>query len=204
MYQKAIILFFFALFFLSTVSAQREGFQQYTSNGVLGQSGLVMIPTAQLAVDRAIVAGWSYIPIQATVREFSQLNNLPEFIHSARLNFLPFLELSIRFTKTKDVVELGDRSIFARVQLLKETGKRPAVAIGAHDLFGQVPHYHSVYTVVSKHFSLKKDLILGGHLGYGISTREEVQNEQLQGVFGGSTLRYRFAEIGLEYDGVKT
>ncbi|MEL7021684.1 MAG: YjbH domain-containing protein, partial [Bacteroidota bacterium] len=192
------------LIYVSTSNAQDTHFSQYTSSGMLGQTGLVLVPTAQLSTDRAIAVGWSYIPLPSTVRDISTNIGEPEFARSARINFLPFVELSIRFTKTKEINELGDRSIFARIQLLRETDKRPAFAIGAHDIVGQVPHYHSFYAVTTKHFNMNNGMIVGGHLGYGLKTRDNARNEQLLGLFGATTLRYRFVEAGLEYDGANT
>lgn len=195
-----VIIKILALFSLSLV-AQTNFNSPLISSGVLGQSGLVLIPTAHLSADRSLSIGSSFVPRSATVRKVSSDKDAPEMVNFARINFLPFLELSIRFTKTEGINELGDRSIFARVQILQEKKHWPAIAIGAHDLFGQVPHYHSVYAVASKQWSIKERLVVNGHLGYGVKTREQVKNTQLLGVFGGTTIRYRFVETGIEYDG---
>lgn len=200
-YNPLILIITFLFFSVWQLKAQPNS--DLLLNGMLGQTGIVNIPVAHLDSDKSIAIGSSYIPLSATVRNISTSENAPEYVNFARLNFLPFLELSVRFTKTKGIKELGDRSIFARVQVLKERKYLPAIAIGAHDLFGQVPHYHSLYLVTSKELIVTDKLIFNGHLGYGLKTREKVKNTQLLGLFGGGTLRYTFFEVGIEYDGLQ-
>lgn len=183
------------------ILGQNNTTEDYPLPSLLGNSGLTFVPTAYLNVDRSVGFGASYLPAAKAVQEYSRNDNLVEGIASFRLNYLPFLEASVRLTRSKGELGLGDRSLFFRVQVLKEKEKRPALAIGAHDIFGQVPHYHSVYAVASKRKRLGTNHLLNAHLGYGVSVKEEANNTHLIGVFGGIEYRYKVWASSLEYDG---
>lgn len=197
--------FFFILCLIvlhnTVIIGQNTSTEDYPLPSILGNSGLSFVPTAYLNVDRSLGFGVSYLPAAKAVQAYSINDNLVEGIASFRLNYLPFIEASVRLTKSKGELGLGDRSLFFRVQILKENEKRPAFAIGAHDIFGQVPHYHSVYVVASKRKRLGTDHLLSAHLGYGTSVKETANNTHLIGVFGGLEYKYKVWASSLEYDG---
>lgn len=167
---------------------------------LLGNSGMVFTPTAEIAKDREFSFGFSYIP-----EKFSQLDSnryeTGDKVWYANFGFLPFLELTVGVSKpsgSKSFHGIGDRSIFLRFNLLREKGWRPAVTAGFHDPFGN-GNYHTTYLVASKHFSLSPDLVLLANAGFG----GEIQDSwgtYLIGPFGGVSATWKFLTFELEHD----
>lgn len=166
-----------------------------------GASGLVSVPTADLAADGTLTLG-----VNRLSRRYGGLPNFadaPGIVQFATIGFLPFAEVGLRVTRPKDVPRqaLGDRAVSVRVRLLSEGGRRPAVAVGSQDMIG-TRKYHSAYVVASKQLSISPAAPVRLHLGYGTRLPGNVKGQQFAGAFGGISLSpTRWAQGLVEYDG---
>ena len=81
-----------------------------------------------------------------------------ELVLRASIGFLPFLELGFRFNRQQDVerAALGDRLLLVRIQALRESDRRPAITVGAHDFLRstgvETRKFNALYLVATKHF----------------------------------------------------
>lgn len=193
------LVVFDLMLFCNVLQAQPQEWP--THRALLGNTGLVFTPTANIANDRQFSVGFGYIP-----ERFSQLNNndfkTGDKIWFVNMGFLPFLEISVRLSKPSgsgSIHGIGDRSIFLKVPILRERNDwRPALAIGIHDPFGN-GNYHSNYLVATKHFQLNKDVVLLLNAGYGVAVLETF-NEYLIGPFGGAAATWKFLTLEVEHD----
>lgn len=137
-----------------------------------GQSGLISMPDARLAPDGTWNMGLSYL------RPYEAL--------WSSLTFLPWLELSGRFTRifgvpgfrpgpNIDYGDFKDKSINMKLRLLDEDESRPSVVFGAQDFIG-TNVFRSYYAAMSRRFG-----DFDATLGYGA--------RRIDGLFGG--VRYR-------------
>jgi hypothetical protein len=130
-------------------------------------------------------------------------------------SFLPFAEISIRFTRVIGLDDysstVGDRMASARLQPLNEGKYHPSVVIGFQNFFttlssGGASHFNSTYIALTKNFHLPKVLDnIGLTAGYG-SEIFTAADYQFIGLFGGIkiTPQYlEFLEMMFEYDGDK-
>lgn len=124
-------------------------------------------------------------------------------VQFATVGFLPFVEVGLRLTRlTGDTPQaLGDRMVSVRVRLLKEGEHLPAVAVGAHDLFG-TRIFHATYAVASKTMGTAAGPV-GLHLGYGHDVLGlDAAGRQFDGLFGGVSVAPRpWLTLLVEYDG---
>jgi hypothetical protein len=137
--------------------------------GLYGQTGIAVTPTAYLLADRHLVTGWQHIPAAFAHLRDSRRRGVGEQVFFASIGFLPFAETSIRLVhpdKLKGKYGIGDRSLFLKVGLFKETAKRPAIALGIYDPIGTrlLP---ATYVVASKSFALLPYHHLMLTTGYG-------------------------------------
>ena len=177
-----------------------------------GPTGLVLVPTARLQADGTLAVGAGYVP-EAYSDYLEGSAYTPAF---ATLAFLPSVEVGFRFSRalgTGRPEALGDRMLFARVRVLKETGSLPAVAIGAHDFLRSssslTNQFAALYAVASKRvggvaFVESVDL----HAGLGTDWIP-AKVRQFVGPFGGAEISFLDADTGVvrrlqtlvEYDG---
>lgn len=189
---------------LLAVSLSEAG-QQVAYAQLTGTTSLATIPVATMPDDGTITVGGGFHP--------SSMNRYGEGDHAivpyyATITFLPFLELSFRFSRllSDEPEALGDRMVSARLQLLDQRGPFPALLLGAHDMLfdenRENTHYNAIYAVASRSTRLPgTDWPLGLHLGYGSDALEAAHHE-FTGLFGGFALSpISPVDLIVEYDG---
>lgn len=150
---------------VTTLAAQRPVW-----HGLYGQTGIAVTPTAYLQPDRQFAAGWQQIPAGVAHLETSRRKGVGEQVFFASLGFLPWAEVSMRLVhpdNLKGQFGIGDRSLFLKLGVLRESAKRPAVAIGIYDPIGTrlLP---ATYIVTSKSFPILPAFDLVVNAGYGV------------------------------------
>lgn len=169
-----------------------------------GTSGLLMTPTADLATDREIVAGVSFIEKKWAVEMRGEHDNIAYF---ATLGYLPRVEVSMRLTVMSGAPfsqedpdrSVKDRMLSVKALILREDGMLPSVAVGGEDLTG-TKRFNSLFAVAAKHLDLGRAGELGLHLGAGADWMD-AKNHPLAGVFGGLTKSlWEGGEFLAEYD----
>ncbi|MEJ2595898.1 MAG: YjbH domain-containing protein [bacterium] len=178
------------------------------SQSLLGTTGWLNIPTAEMQEDGTFYLGGSYINRNYIATygggEYDALG------YYFNLTFLPFLEVSFANTRLLNYTEGNntvDRNFSVRLRVLRERKFVPAFVIGAHDLYSSISaeletnqYFSSLYLVASKHIPVKRSEI-GLTLGYGFDV---FRNSQFEGVFGGISFSpsfYRPLLLIAEYDG---
>jgi hypothetical protein len=123
------------------------------------------------------------------------------------LGYLPRLEVSMRLTVfpgTSYSLEepnrsVKDRMLSVKVLALRESGLRPALALGSEDLTG-TKRFNTLFAVASKGLSLGRAGPIRLHLGAGTDWIE-AKNHHLDGVFGGiAKSLWKGGELLAEYD----
>jgi len=157
---------------------------------VLGHSGFIVTPTAEIMPDGQIAANISRIP-KLYADNYKPYDRTT---YIASMGFLPFLEASIGFIRPDNFQGgIGDRTVSLRLRLLRESGSRPAVAVGMQDFFavedlGLEPpaaqHFTSSYIVMTKHVPSFWGTTLGINVGYGLNYLPSY-DKQLTGLFWG-------------------
>lgn len=171
---------------------------------VFGYSGLMLVPVADLAPDGEITAGISRIPILYA-------NWFPNrrTVMWGRIGFLPFLEAGGMFVRPDHYTwGFGDRSVYLKLQILREHGRWPSLTLGAQDFFAlkalhwetaTAQHFGALYLVASRHTTLG-GVPLHLHLGYGPDWLV-ARTKMLTGLFGGVTWSpQRMVTLLAEYD----
>lgn len=193
------------LFFLVTLLLfpGRDGQAQV---GIGGFNAVLTAPTARTLPDGYAAIGVGFIPSPYALFEAPGHDNLAYF---ATLGFLPFLEVSIRATLSMDTdsPSIGDRMLSVRAQLLKETDRRPAVAIGLHDIAGLIDrtegtnnYFTALYLVATKTRRLSELANLEATMGYGVDWITAPSHE-FDNLFGGVSAGFRgILFIKGEYD----
>ncbi len=173
--------------------------------GLGGFSAVMTVPTARMQPDRMLAIGFGFIPQPYALYAAPYYDNLAYF---ANIGFLPFLEISLRGTLAlrDSLQDIGDRMASARLQLLAETRKRPALAVGIHDLIaiqGREGWCSALYAVVTKQASWSRAWRMEASVGYGVDWLK-ARSHEFNGPFGGASLGYRqFLFIKGEYDSRK-
>jgi len=173
---------------------------------LFGYTGLMLVPSAEIADDGEITGGVSRIPML-----YSNWWPNRRTVFWGRIGFLPFLEAGGMFVRPDHYGGgFGDRSVYIKVQLLKEKGRRPALAIGTQDFFAikqlkwetaTAQHFGALYLVASRHDTLR-GVPLHFHLGYGPDWLV-ARTKMLVGLFGGVTYSpHRYVTLLAEYDAV--
>ena len=174
----------------------------------LGFTGLIYTPSAYLNPWKTIDLGFTHFSEETSFTYRS--GEVSERAFIATMAFLPFAELSIKLTRPYSNVRpdflagitdlrnwgIGDRSYSVRVQLLKETEKRPAVLIGTQDPIGN-NFFRTNYLVVSKSKSWNQ-IHFSANAGYGWS--KDSRRDYLQGAFGGMQATWKQVSGMVEYD----
>lgn len=166
-----------------------------------GTTSLVTIPVAEMPGDGVVTLGGGFVDKKYSEYLDGRVHYTPLFVS---LGFLPFLEVGFRFSRPVDLDDrsrLGDRMVMARLRVLSETPRRPALVIGMHDFLTvqERNYFNALYAVASKHVASPLPVAL--HLGYG-STAMDALAHQFAGVFGGVAVSVApFADLLVEYDG---
>lgn len=167
---------------------------------IVGTTSLITIPVADMPPDGTLVLGGGFVDGQYSDYLGGRVDYTPVF---ATVGFLPFLELSFRFSRPVDLDDrerLGDRMVSARLRLLSEKEHRPAIVVGIHDFLTveERNYFNALYIVYSKGFHFVVPISL--HLGYGSDVMNALAY-QFVGVFGGiAATVVPHGELLLEYD----
>lgn len=170
---------------LGAVSAAQA--QWMPVNGLYGQTGIAVAPTAEVQTDRLLTGGWHMVPRGHAHLNYSQRNHVGEHCFFARIGFLPRLEASIRLTHPmvpKGEYGIGDRSVFLKYQALREKRFLPALSVGVYDPMG-TKLLPAVYAVASKSFAMPWNRSLRTTMGYGARVLGDV-NYLLEGFWVGA------------------
>lgn len=149
-----------------------------------GVQGLVTVPTARLSPDGTLTTGANMLNRGSLEYHAGRHHASSPYV---ALTYLPFLEVGMRLTRADSPSEeaFGDRTVFVRTRVVRETDRRPALLVGIHDFVGQKRHFQATYAVASKRFDgVGAFNHVSVHLGYGIKVLDaELYN--FVGVFGG-------------------
>ncbi len=187
-----IILFFLLLSVISIFSQSLNSLTGYYN-----------IPTAEINQDKKIVTGAFYIPYKFSKEKGFDKDAIGYF---GAISYLPFLEMSLRFTKLLGHnYALGDRMFSFKLRFISEGKYYPSFAIGAQDFFHSTENltnrYNSLYLVTTK--SVETNTFLNKMsitLGYG-SDIIPANGYEYIGVFGGVSFTFfNHLEIMGEYD----
>ncbi len=192
------------VFVIATLRAQAQSDTPWiTQAGLLGNTSLTYAPSAYIGQDREIRFGANYVPQTFASTELSVEGEEGEKVYFANLTFLPFLETTIRVTRTDNQGNeggLGSRSLFLRLNVLRERKNLPSIVLGAHDTFGTDDFQSSTYIVAGKQLNFIPQVPLRVHLGYGTDKFFDAQDYYLLGLFGGVEANWKFLQAHLEYD----
>jgi len=182
------------------------------SQNLEGMEGLLFIPSAEIHGDAKITVGTNFL--DKSVVSFGGYNRSAEN-YFLTLNFLPFIEASIRITRLngmsfKNSQAIGDRTPSMKIRIKEESESFPSLAVGLHDIFtvfggtGAV-HNNAFYTVATK--NLKLGSIVSNvaiTLGYGTDYLDAA-NHNFVGVFGGFSISVlNSVHFIVEYDSERT
>ena len=209
---KASLYFLLAFLLLS--------FSSY-SQSTTGTRGLVKAPTARMFEDGTLALGAAFIPPGYHKATYGWQKG--KLIGDAGLNtfvtvnLFPFMEVMFRYTHTfnykvtPQTRYFPDRMFSARVRLIEENKKFPAIVLGIQDVAGffdsQVlnnssePNFSSFYLVGSKKIEINS-LIIDASLGFGTRVKQFYAKE-FKGLFGGveiSTPYLEDTQLLLDYD----
>lgn len=195
---------------------------------IAGKKGLLFIPTAEEAEDGVFTLSAVTIPPSYSFTRQNQLYG--NVIYVAGLTVLPRLDIQFQFINLyrtanapKIPLGLGDRQLDFRYLLVRETEKRPSVALSATFPFSKLAPTSSTALVATKTWRQEKEVQIQGSLGYGLPIyffRDEsnlnnynfttlmrvgtknAETDYLVGIFGGVKLSYR-QKVGVmgEWDG---
>jgi hypothetical protein len=166
-----------------------------------GNTGLINIPTAQIASDGQVAFGTGYIPKPYAIVDGPVRDNQVYFV---TVGYIPFMELTFGTVRiVNEIWGIGDRTTSFRFRIFNEKKYVPQITLGLHDPFGLVAqdwaqHLAASYVVGSKNFQLHP-VQVRAHLGYG-GDWLKAAHYRLVGVFGGMDVRYKFLSLIGEYD----
>jgi len=169
------------------------------AQSMTGTSGLFHVPNGYVEDDRTLTAGLIYIPNTIMPNDFlrrpigpSPYNALAGY---ANYVFIPRLELQFRFTgnlgmeKNRRDNTFMDRVISARIQVLRESARLPAVVFGVQD-FGSEwfneesgSYFAAHYAVASKRFYVRS-IRMGLNAGFAFDLIGS-ETKAYDGFFGG-------------------
>jgi hypothetical protein len=172
---------------------------------LIGITGLLNIPSADMQDDGTLYAGVNYI------NQNSYVSVDPEpydrYAWYFDITFFKFLEVNFRSTTYRyDTNSYNvDRALSLKARVLRERKYWPAIVIGSNDAFqpdsyGGNQFFVSTYVVLTKHIPVKKSEF-AITLGYGYNFQEQTGFE---GLFGGVSFSPGFLRqmnLIAEYDG---
>jgi hypothetical protein len=186
----------------------------HAQTNISGKPGLIYIPSARLTEDGAFQFGYHFNPIRYGFR-FNRRNS--EGIYFANLALLPRLEINVNLLRVNNELKrgqkgIGDRQLDIKYLLLKETPRRPSVAILLSAPFGIDNSLSTNAVVASKTLRLGPRLFADVTAGFGspvyiqrdeseksnydifenleIVKKKELAYRYLSGPFGGFALRF--------------
>ncbi len=181
-----------------------------SGNTLLGYSGLLLVPTADIQQDGELNFGISRIPILYAKNYYG--GSYDRTVMFASMGFLPFLEGTFGFTRPDNMQGgVGDRSMSARLQLYRQRGWIPSVALGMQDFFAikklhleptSAQHFAAAYVVASKAVKFSSPFLQRAdfHLGYGVDWLP-ANDRHLDGLFAGLSFSpIRQVQLLFEYD----
>ena len=207
MNRLTLILLFELLFFYSV-------FPQ--SPSLIGPQGLIFTPTARFPADGQLRMGYSNIRKPHAFIKWDDKTTQNHLVYTT-LVFLPRLDLTglLTFapgTHGNDGSDTyKDLAVFAQYHLLRETHRRPNLAIGLYD-FHSYSYYNALFFVVGKTFTPTHTLKICTNFGYGVAwldthlgdtgpDKDAPVPHHLVGLFGGIELQYLdIAALLVEYD----
>jgi hypothetical protein len=196
------------LMIISFLALSRES----KSQSLTGTTGLLLIPTADMQKDGTFILGTSYFNKQYLAYGDYQYNAMAGYVN---LTFLPFVELSFRYTYrfeeiSRETRYFPDRMPSVRLRIIKERKNWPAIVAGVHDFTSTQGggHFSAKYLVATKTISgPSKNIIIKGTFGYGIDYRKikilNSRNGGFEGPFGGIQIEHSKIEnlsFMFEYD----
>lgn len=151
----------------------------------VGMTGLLTLPSAYMQPDKTVMAGGNFLNKEVTPSSF----NYHTFNYYLNITILPFLEVGYSCTLFKATDKFvpskkgkfvnQDRSLSARLRLLKEGRYYPSVVLGGNDITDSFltsspgnSYYSGIYLAATKHFTIKKET-LGIHLAYTYTRRKD-------------------------------
>lgn len=176
-----------------------------------GTTGLLRIPTANLAKDKTVILGASFLNKQLLAYSNYRYDAIAAY---ATLGFLPFLEISIRYTRQIDRGPDGYEHYFAdrmpsfRLRLLKEKKNQPAFAIGSGDFITSIKDkgpqmFASYYAVITKNlFANTEKPALELTVGYAFKIGN-ARYYDMRGIFGGARIyhpKYQWLSAMIDFD----
>ncbi|MCX6841240.1 MAG: YjbH domain-containing protein [candidate division WOR-3 bacterium] len=167
-----------------------------------GTTGLVKIPTAEVAEYGKVVIGGGY-----TDDYFYQSKKTPEdWSLFATIGFIPRLEIGLRMGNRTFFPKVTiDRMISAKCLLVKESHSIPAIALGGQDIIGEEKHFNSLYMVSSKNLGFLGVERIRVHFGWGTDWLDFITGKakayRFIGAFGGIDVKvFPFLALLAEYD----
>ncbi len=136
---------------------------------ISGKPGLIYIPSAQQTGDGAFQFGYHYNPVRYGFR-YNRRNS--EGIYFANLTLLPRLEINVNLLRINNEKQrgkkgIGDRQLDIKYLLLKETPKRPSLAVILSAPFGIDNSLATNALVAGKTFRLGNNLYADITAGFG-------------------------------------
>ncbi len=166
------------------------------SQNLEGMEGLFFIPSAEINADAKLTVGTNYL--DRSIVSFGGFNISAEN-YFLSINFLPFVEASIRITRmnglpSENSQAIGDRTPSIKLRIKEESEYFPSVAFGLHDIFtvfggvGAV-HNNALYGVATKNLNLGSIISsLSLTIGYGTDYLDAA-NHNFVGIFGGVSVK---------------
>jgi len=181
------------------------------SQNLEGMEGLLFIPSAEIHGDAKITVGTNFL--DKSVVSFGGYNRSAEN-YFLSLNFLPFVEASIRITRLNGLPSInnqaiGDRTPSIKVRVKEESEYFPSLAFGLHDIFTvfggeKAVHNNALYGVATKNLKLGSLISnLSLTLGYGTDYLAAA-NHNFVGIFGGTSIHFfNLFDVIAEYDAIR-
>lgn len=180
-----------------------------SAQSLTGTTGLLFSPTAEMQDDGTFVLGTSYFSKRYLSYGDYQFDAMAGYVN---LTFLPFLEVSFRYTYRFEEISdetryFPDRMPSIRLRLIKEKKNIPSIVLGIHDFSStDTGFFGARYLVFTKNIGIN-DLVLQPSLGYGSKTLlvddSRIKNLDFIGVFGGINVSHEkvdWLSWMLEYD----
>lgn len=153
----------------------------------VGMAGLLTLPSACMQPDKTVMIGSNFLNSEVTPSTF----NYHTFNYYLNVTILPFLEVGYSCTLFKATDKFipskkgkfvnQDRSLSARLRILKESRYAPSIVLGGNDITDNFltsnsgnSYYSGIYLATTKHLTIKKETI-GIHLAYSYTRRKDAR-----------------------------
>jgi len=167
-----------------------------------GTTGLVKIPTAEVAEFGRCVIGGGY-----AADSIGQVRRRPrDWSFFATAGLVPRLEAGLRLAYGELFLKsTTDRVFSVKCLLTRETHLIPATALGVQDAIGILKNFNSLYVVGSKRLGFLGMEPVRLHVGFGTDWWDYISNKatghRFIGLFGGIEVRAApFLSLLAEYD----